>query len=116
MVTEQEHDEALARGEEMFKILPRALGVRFDAETFMVVVDLNWGYSISFPPARSQDLQHATLEDLQEVEIGGIGWEIYFPRLDSGLWVLGLAKGIFGTRQWEEDWAAKHMVDRAVAA
>ena len=116
MVTELEHDEAIAKGEEMFKTLPHALGVHFDANSFRVVVDLNWGYSISFSPERSQDLHHAKLEDLQEVEIGGVGWEIYFPRLDSGLWVPGLAKGIFGTQQWEEDWAAKHMVERAVAA
>ncbi len=108
MVTQQEYDEATKRGDEMYETLPRAVSVRFDPSARRVVVDLNWGYSISFPPERSQELHKASLQDLSEVEISGPGWGIYFPRIDADLWVPGLAKGVFGTKRWEEDWAAAH--------
>jgi hypothetical protein len=113
MVTQQEHDEAVARGEEMLRTRPRAVSARFDAQANTVIVDLNWGYSIAFAPERSQELAGAKPEDLAEIEISYPGFAIYFPRIDADLWVPGLAQGIFGTKRWEADWAAAHQINRA---
>lgn len=113
MVSDQEHEEAVKRGEEMFRTLPHALSARFDRSIGMVIVNLNWGYSIAFPPGRTEDLHGAKEEDLTEIEVSAPGWEIYFPKLDTGLWVPGLVKGVFGTPAWEEQWAAANRPQEA---
>jgi len=113
MVTQQEHEDAVARGQEMLRTRPRAIHARFDAQNNAVVISLNWGYSITFPPERCQDLANANPVDLAEIEITQPGFGVYFPRLDADLWVPGLAQGVFGTRQWEAKWASEHQVDRA---
>jgi hypothetical protein len=113
MATQREFDEATARGEEMFRTLPRVVAVRFDAQSRLVIVDLHWGYSIAFPPERSQDLHDATPEELAEVEISGPGWSIYFPKLDTDLWVPAMVEGRFGNARWEAAWAEAHPFDKA---
>ena len=112
MISDQEHDAAVERGEEMYRTLPHPVAVRYNAAARLVEVDLNWGYSIQFPPEWAQDLQNATDEQLSHVEIAGV-WGIYFPDIDADLWVPGLAQGIFGTKRWEADWAASHRSDEA---
>jgi hypothetical protein len=113
MVTQQEYDDATKRGDKMYEALPRAIGVRFDANTRTVVVELNRGYSISFSPERAQDLQNATVEDLSEVEVSGPGWGIYFPRIDADLRVPAMVNGRFGNDRWEAAWAEAHPQDKA---
>jgi hypothetical protein len=113
MVTQQEHEEAVARGQGMLRTRPRAVSARFDVQSKTIVIGLNWGYSIIFPPERCQDLANANPEDLTEIEITHPGFGVYFPRLDADLWVPGLAQGVFGTKQWEAQWATEHQVDRA---
>lgn len=111
MVTQQEHDDAVARGIEALRTQPRALSVRYDASTNLVFVELNTGYTIAFPPSRSQDLEKATPNDLAEVEIAGVGFGIYFPRIDADLLVQSIVEGRFGTDRWEAAWLAAHPLE-----
>ncbi|SNT29611.1 Protein of unknown function [Granulicella rosea] len=113
MVTQQEHDEALERGRELIRNNPGAVRVRFDKELRQVIVELNRGFSITFPPERAQGLENASDEDLSEIEINSSGLGIYFPRIDADLWVPALAKGRFGNDRWEAAWAAAHSQDKA---
>ena len=108
MVTEQEHDAATERGQQMLRDLPRATAVHFEPANRQITIALNRGFSIAFSPERSQDLANATPEQLGEVEISHPGFSIYFPRLDADLWVPSLVQGRFGNDHWESEWAAAH--------
>ena len=111
MVTQQEFEEAKARGQEELRTLPRALNARYDEAVNLVVVELNTGYTVAFPPYRCQDLEHAKPEELVSVEISFPGFGLYFPAIDADLWVPGLARGVFGTPRWEAMWLATHPLE-----
>ena len=113
MITQQEHDEAVERGQEQIRNNPGAIAVRFDLEHHLVTVDLNRGFSISFSPSRAQGLECATEEELSEIEITSSGLGIYFPKVDVDLWVPGLVKGRFGNDKWEAAWAEAHQDKQA---
>ena len=56
-----------------------------------------------------------TPADLAEVEIAGVGFGIYFPRIDADLLVSSIAEGRFGNDRWEAAWLADHpLEDRPV--
>ena len=101
------------RGEEMLRHLPRVVAARYDIATNQIHIELNKGFTISFPPQRAQTLAGASPEQLDEIEFSYPGFELYFPRLDDGLWVPSLVTGRFGNDRWEAEWAAKHSVDQA---
>jgi hypothetical protein len=111
MVTQQEHDEAVARGLEALRTQPRALSACYDPSTNLVSVELNTGYTISFAPERSQDLHRASPADLSEVELAGVGFGIYFPRIDADLLVSSIAEGRFGNDRWEAAWRTAHPLE-----
>lgn len=113
METQQEYDDAVARGLEMLRTEPRAISACYDAAANRVCVELYTGYSIAFAPERSQDLVHATAEDLSEIEISYPGFAIYFPRVDADLRIPGMAKGIFGTARWEATWRTANPLETA---
>lgn len=111
MVTPQEYDEATARGLESLRTEPRALSARYDQALNLVFVELNTGYTVAFPPQRSQTLHDAKPEDLVDIEIDYPGFSIYFPRLDDGPLVTSLARGRFGNDRWEAAWLAAHPLE-----
>ena len=108
MVTQLEHDEATERGKEALCTQPRAMTAHYDAASHCIVVELNTGYTVSFPPERAQGFESATPEDLLEIEISFPGFGIHFPKVDADLWVPALAQGIFGSKRWEAAWLAAH--------
>ncbi|ADW67629.1 DUF2442 domain-containing protein [Granulicella tundricola] len=111
MVTQLEHDEAVERGNEALRTQPRAISARYDAASHRIVVELNTGYSVSFPPERAQGFESANSESLSEVEISFPGFGIHFPKLNADLWVPALARGIFGSKRWETAWLAAHPLE-----
>jgi hypothetical protein len=91
----------------MYRTLPNPVAVRYNRALRLIEVDLNWGYSIQFPPERAQGLERATDEELSQVEIAGV-WGIYFPTIDVDLWVPALVNGRFGNDRWEAAWREAH--------
>ncbi len=78
----------------------RAVAARFDRRASRVVIRLNTGLELAFPPAMAEGLGGATAEDLSEIEISPAGLGLHWPRLDADLYVPALLKGAFGSRQW----------------
>ena len=111
MVTQQEHENALTSGLEMLRTESRALSAHYDRELNRVFVELNTGYALAFAPQRSEELHEASADDLADLAISYPGFEIFFPRLDVGLWVPALAKGHFGSVRWEAEWLAAHPLE-----
>ena len=99
-VTEAGLKKAETIGEAMLASEPRATAVHYDQATGRVVVDLVNGCSYAFPAALVQDLQGASHDDLADVQVDGLGFNLNFPALDADLYVPALVSGIFGTRAW----------------
>ncbi len=110
---EQGYLEAVRRGEERLKSGPIAIRARYDSEANLIVVELNRGYSLSFPPERAQVLAKASPEELSEIEVSYPGLSIYFPKLEEDMAVDKMLQGRFGNDRWEAAWAGAHPAHRA---
>ena len=107
--TEAEFEVAEARCRKMLETEPRAISARYDRKTGRVVVDLVNGCTYAFPVQLVQDLQGASHDDLADIQVDGLGFNLHWPALDADLYVPSLVAGIFGTR----DWMAKELARRA---
>ena len=73
-LTRQEFAVAKTRGEERLRG-PRAESAHYDAERDRVIVRLTTGIEIGFAPHDAEDLQHASRNDLAEIEVEAFGLE-----------------------------------------
>ena len=98
-LTPQEFAAAKVRGEERLRG-PRAESAHYDAERDRVIVRLTTGIEIGFAPRDAEGLQHASRDDLAEIEVEAFGLGIHFPRLDADLYVPALLEGVLGSKSW----------------
>jgi hypothetical protein len=98
--SDAELKRAEALGQAMLESEPRASAAHYEPATGRVVVDLVSGCSYAFPAALVQDLQGASHDDLADVRVDGLGFNLHFPALDADLYVPALVSGLFGTRAW----------------
>lgn len=99
-LTDVEFTTAEAGGNAMLEAEPRATSARYDRKTGRVTVELLNGCAYVFPTNLVQDLANADADDLEAVEVDGIGFNLHWPRLDADLYVPALVAGVFGTRHW----------------
>ena len=99
-VTDAQLKAAEARGRKMLETEPRAVAAHYDQVTGRIVLDLANGCSYAFPAQLVQDLRGASHDDLANVEIDGLGFNLHWPILDADLYVPALVAGMFGTRAW----------------
>ena len=105
MVTHEEFTKANERAKELESRVPKAVSAKYDRHIRRVVVQLNSNLGIFFSPRDAEGLEHATPEQLTEIEISPSGYGLHFPKLDADLYLPALLKGIFGS----ERWMASHM-------
>jgi hypothetical protein len=98
-VTEQELAQAEARIEAL-RQAGHAVTARYDRRASRIVVRLNTGLELSFPPALAEGLAGAAPEDLAEIEITPAGLGLHWPKLDADLYIPALLQGVFGSRKW----------------
>ena len=99
-LTDDDIDAATERGRLAGAREPRAASARYDRRLGRVVVELTNGCTFAFPPRLAQDLEHATDDELEGVEILGAGYGLHWEALDADFTVPGLLAGIFGTRAY----------------
>ena len=99
--------QATARG--LVEAAPHACAVaaRYDVRKKLVVVELANGASFAFPPHLAQGLSDARAADLAVIELSPLGTGLHWPKLDADLTVEGLLVGVFGSRAWMRQHAAK---------
>jgi hypothetical protein len=97
-ISDAQIDAALERGKYALETEPRAVSARYDRKLERVVVELTNGCTFAFPPRLGQGLEAATDEELDQVEILGLGYGLHWEALDVDLSVPGLLAGLFGTR------------------
>jgi hypothetical protein len=93
-------DAAIERGRQALETEPRAASARYDRKLDRVVVDLTNGCTFAFPPRLAQGLEAATDEQLNEVQILGVGYGLHWEALDVDLSIPGLLAGLFGTKAY----------------
>lgn len=100
-------EAAQARGQVEQASALRALSARYDSRKKLIVIELVNGSSFSFPPHLAQGLTNARATELADIEITPFGIGLHWPRLDADLTVEGLLAGLFGSRSWMRQHAAK---------
>ena len=100
-------EAAQARGQVEQASALRALSARYDTRQKRIVIELANGSSFSFPPHLVQGLTNARPAELACIEISPHGVGLHWPQLDADLTVEGLLAGLFGSRSWMRQHAAK---------
>jgi Protein of unknown function (DUF2442) len=77
-----------------------AVSARYDRRSARIVVALNTGVEVAFPPQLAEGLSGASAADLAEIEISPAGLGLHWPKLDADLYVPALLQGVFGSRRW----------------
>lgn len=77
-----------------------ATAARYDRRRARVVVSLNTGVELAFPPALAEGLADASPNDLAKIEVTPSGLGLHWPTLDTDLYVPGLLAGAFGGKRW----------------
>ncbi len=97
-------DEDIIRAEEAMKVKmaanPRATAARYDKRRCRVVVSLDNGLELAFPPHLAEGLEKAAPGDLADIEITPAGLGLHWPRLDADLYLPALMSGVFGSPRW----------------
>jgi hypothetical protein len=100
MITDSDRLAAEANVEADSKARPKAIHARYDRRVSRVIVSLDSGLELSFPPRLAQGLEHATPAELGTIEISPLGDGLHWPAIDADLYVPALLQGIFGSRRW----------------
>ena len=82
------------------KGVPKAIHARYDRRVSRVIVGLDNGLELAFPPRLAQGLEHAKPADLAIIEISPLGDGLHWPAIDADLYVPGLLQGVFGSKSW----------------
>ena len=77
-----------------------AVSARYNRRSGRVVINLNTGVQIAFPPRLAEGLANASPADLAEIEISPAGLGLHWPKLDADVYVPALLQGVFGSRRW----------------
>jgi len=99
--------QAKVRGETMLSDSLQAVLAKYDPKNKLIVVHLTNGANFSFPPHLAQGLQGAKDADLKIIQLSPQGTGLHWPRLSVDLSVTGLLSGVFGSRNWTSQQAAK---------
>lgn len=99
-LTDAAFTAADARGQAILETEPRAVSARYSRKTGRVTIELMNGCSYFFPTRLVQDLSEADPDNLADVEVDGMGFNLHWSKLDVDLYVPALVAGIFGTRDW----------------
>ncbi len=98
-VSEQEFAQAQKRGRARRRA-GYAVAARYDPRASRIVVRLNTGLELAFPPSLTEGLAGASPEELAVVEISPAGLGLHWPKLDADVYIPALLHGIFGSRGW----------------
>ncbi len=95
-------DETFAKANEQgARLLSRGpLAVAAHYAAGRIHVELNNGCAFEFPIDHAQGLAGAAVAKLKQIEVQAAGLGLYWPALDTDLYVPALVKGVLGSKQW----------------
>jgi hypothetical protein len=97
-------DDDIAKAEEAMRATmakgARATAARYDRRRARVVVTLDNGLELAFPPRLAEGLADAAPDALAAIEISPTGLGLHWPLLDADLYLPALMTGVFGSPGW----------------
>ena len=82
----------------------KAVRARYDSHRSRIVVTLDNGLELAFPPRMAEGLGQATRAELAEIEISPSGEGLHWRAVDADLYIPSLLRGVFGSRfGWRGD-------------
>jgi hypothetical protein len=99
-ITDHDRTAAEARMRADLHGQPRATAARYDRRVSRIVISLDNGLEIAFPPRLAEGLADATAGELSAIQISPLGDGLHWPALDADLSVAGLLGGVFGSKRW----------------
>ena len=100
MALRDEFELAKQRAKNRRARFPAAVGAHYDRRLGRVIIRLDSGVELAFPPRRAQGLERARPSQLDKIEITPSGFGIHFPKLDADLYLPALIEGLFGSKRW----------------
>ena len=100
-------DNARARGRAERDDFPHATAAAYSPAHDLIVIDLENGSKFAFPPRIAQGLEHATPDQLSDIELTPGGYGLLWPKIDASLSVRGLLHGVMGSPQWAKNFARR---------
>ena len=100
MITDSDRLAAEATLQTELKSRPKVVHARYDRRVSRVIVALDNGLELAFPPRLAQGLEHATPAQLGTIEISPLGDGLHWPAIDADLYVPALLQGVFGSKNW----------------
>lgn len=100
MITDSDRLAAEANMQTELQGHPKAIRARYDRRMSRVIIALDNGLELAFPPRLAQGLEHATPAELGTIEISPLGDGLYWPAIDADLYVPALLQGVFGSKSW----------------
>lgn len=114
---ESEYAEAYARHRYDNRVEPRAVRAWYDAERDLVMFELRNGAVFGFPRRKGQGLEHATPEQLAQVETELWGGEaLHWEALDADISVPGIMFDMLNVRGWYAKWLGSATSEAKAAA
>src|ERR1700731_2568100 len=104
-ITDEDRLSAEARMQADLKDQPKAIQARYDRRVSRIVIGLDNGLELAFPPRLAQGLEHATPAELALIEISPLGDCLHWPALYADLYGPALLRGVFVSRNWR----ARHL-------
>lgn len=86
-ISDAEFEEANRRGEEMRQNVPWALSAKYEPTVQRILAALSSGIELSLPVESYAFLLNATDEQRSLIEVCAGGYELFFPKLDDGVWL-----------------------------
>jgi hypothetical protein len=99
-ITDTDFDAANQRAAANKAAFPAATAVRYDRRIGRIVITLESGLQLAFPPRLAQGLENAHPADLIDAEISPSGLGVHFPKLDADIFIPALLEGFLGSRHW----------------
>ena len=99
-VTDNDIRKAEKRMQARLKSTPQATSARYDRSRARIIVALNNGLELAFPPELAEGLAGAKAADLNEIKLTPTGLGLHWPRLDADLYLPALMEAVFGSTRW----------------
>ena len=110
-LTQQEIDNqieaAIARSAEQNLFQPQACDVLYDDTSRKIVIKFDNGCQFECPVSLLQGVCNLTDDEIAKVKLTPAGWGLTWEDADLDLGVNELVQGIFGTKAWLKEIAAK---------
>ena len=75
---------------------PQVIAVGYDDARDRLTLEFDRGFGVAVAFRAFPGFQHATVEDLREIEILGSGGAVHFPRIDQSLSIANLLAELIG--------------------